>query len=157
MSINKGMDGEDVVCMYSGILLNFKMKWSWDMDGPRDCHTKWSEPERENKYCILTHICGIQKKWYRWQRQRQRHRPRQQMYRYQRGKWGAGWTGDWDWHISLLRVCSVAQSCPTLCSPMNCSPPGSSVHGIFLARTLEAVAISYSRVSSQPRDQNHIF
>ena len=71
-------------------------------------------------------------------------------------KWGRGALdeqGDWDWHISLLMcVCSVAQSWPTLCTPMNCSPPGPSVHGIFLARTLEWVSISYSRVSSQPRD-----
>ena len=39
----------------------------------------------------------------------------------------------------------VAQSCPTLCDPMDCSPPGSSVHGILQARTLEWVAISFSR------------
>ena len=36
----------------------------------------------------------------------------------------------------------VAQSCPTLSSPMDCSPPGSSIHGIFQARVLEWVAIS---------------
>ena len=46
----------------------------------------------------------------------------------------------------------VAQSCPTLCDPMNCSLPGSSVHGIFQARVLEWVAISFSRGSSQLRD-----
>ena len=46
----------------------------------------------------------------------------------------------------------VAKSCPTLCDPMGCSPPGSSVHGIFKARMLEAVAISFSRIYSQPRD-----
>ena len=46
----------------------------------------------------------------------------------------------------------VAQSCPTLCDPMDCSPPGSSVHGIFQARILEWVAISFSRGSSPPRD-----
>ena len=46
----------------------------------------------------------------------------------------------------------VAKSCPTLCDPMDCSPPGSSVHGIFKARMLEAVAISFSRIYSQPRD-----
>jgi len=40
----------------------------------------------------------------------------------------------------------VAQSCPTLCDPMDCSPPGSSVHGIFQARVLEWVAISFSRI-----------
>ena len=37
----------------------------------------------------------------------------------------------------------VAQSCPTLCDPMDCSPPGSSIHGILQARTLEWVAISF--------------
>ena len=46
----------------------------------------------------------------------------------------------------------VTQSCPTLCNPIDCSLPGSSVHGIFQARTLEWVAISFSRRSSQPRD-----
>ena len=38
----------------------------------------------------------------------------------------------------------MAQSCPTLCNPMDCSPPGSSVHEIFQARILEWVAISFS-------------
>ena len=47
-------------------------------------------------------------------------------------------------------LCSVSQLCPTLCDPIDCSPPGSSVHGIFQARILERVAISYSRGSSQP-------
>ena len=46
----------------------------------------------------------------------------------------------------------VAQSCLTLCDPMDCSLPGSSVHGIFQARVLEWVAISFSRVSSWSRD-----
>ena len=46
----------------------------------------------------------------------------------------------------------VTQSCPTLCDPMDCSLPGSSVHGILQARVLEWVAISFSRRSSQPRD-----
>ena len=50
----------------------------------------------------------------------------------------------------------VAQSCPTLCYPMDCSPPGSSVHGIFQVRTLEWVAISFSRGSSQPRDRTQV-
>ena len=50
----------------------------------------------------------------------------------------------------------VAQSCPTLCDPMDCSPPGSSVHEIFQARILEWVAISFSRGSSQPRDWTQV-
>ena len=46
----------------------------------------------------------------------------------------------------------VAQSCLTLCDPMDCSLPGSSIHGIFQARVLKWVAISFSRGSSQPMD-----
>ena len=37
-------------------------------------------------------------------------------------------------------MCSIAQACPTPCNPMDCSPPGSSVHGIFQARILEWIA-----------------
>ena len=48
------------------------------------------------------------------------------------------------------------QSCPTLCDPIDCNPPGSSVHGILQARILEWVAISYSRGSSRPRDRTQI-
>ena len=47
----------------------------------------------------------------------------------------------------------VVQSCLTLCDPMDCSPPGSSVHGILQTRILKWVAILFSRGSSQPRDQ----
>ena len=48
-------------------------------------------------------------------------------------------------------LCVGIQSSPTL-DPMDCSPSGSSVHGLFQARILEQVAIFYSRGSSQPRD-----
>ena len=51
---------------------------------------------------------------------------------------------------------SVAQSCPTLCGPMDCIPPSSSVHGIFQARIPEWLATSYSRGSSQARDQTQV-
>ena len=47
---------------------------------------------------------------------------------------------------------SVAQSCLTLCNPLDYSPPGSSVHGVFQARILEWVATSSSREASRPRD-----
>jgi len=60
-------------------------------------------------------------------------------------------------HYTLLSgVCSVTKSCSTLCDPMDCSPPGSSVHGIFQARIVEWVAISYSSRPSQPRDRTHV-
>ena len=52
----------------------------------------------------------------------------------------------------MLVLCLATQSCPTLCNPMDCNPPGSSVHGIFQAIILEQVAISFFRWSSQPRD-----
>ena len=52
-----------------------------------------------------------------------------------------------------MHACSVAKSCLTLRDPMDCSLPGSSAHGIFQARILEWVAVSFSRGSSQPRDQ----
>ena len=50
----------------------------------------------------------------------------------------------------------VTQLCLTLYDFMDCSLPGSSVHGIFQARILEWVAISFSRESSQPRDQTQV-
>ena len=46
-------------------------------------------------------------------------------------------------------ISEVAQSCPTLCNPMDCSLPGSSIHGIFQVRVLEWVAMSFSRGSSK--------
>ena len=57
--------------------------------------------------------------------------------------------------IKSLTICVCGkslQSCPTLCNLMDCSPWSSSVHRIFQARILEWVAISFSRVSSWPRD-----
>ena len=49
-----------------------------------------------------------------------------------------------------------AQLCLNLCDPLDCSSPGSSVHGILQARLLEWVTISFSRGSSRLRDQTHI-
>ena len=61
-------------------------------------------------------------------------------------------------HYSARHICccSVAKSCLTLCSSLDCSPPGSSVHGIFQTRILEWVATPYFRGSSQIRDQAHV-
>ena len=59
----------------------------------------------------------------------------------------------------IIRLCvhaTLLQSCPTLCDPVDCSLPSSSVHGIFQARILKWVSISYSRRSSWPRDQTPI-
>ena len=54
--------------------------------------------------------------------------------------------------LNSVKESEAAQSCLTLCNPMYCSLTGSSVHGIFQARVLECIAISFSRGSSQARD-----
>ena len=68
----------------------------------------------------------------------------------QRARWACCWRG-WQRMGILDRQCPAAaaakslQSCPTLCDPMDCSPPGFSVHGILQATVLEWVAISFSK------------
>ena len=67
----------------------------------------------------------------------------------------------WTWLSTTFFFCllpwsEVAQSRPTLCDPMDCGLPGSSVHGIFQARMLEWVAIYFSRGASWPRDQTWV-
>ena len=59
-------------------------------------------------------------------------------------------------HIRQQHLGVHAQSCLTLCDPVNHNSPDSSVHGIFPARILEWVAIPFSRGSSQPRDRTRI-
>ena len=60
------------------------------------------------------------------------------------------------WHIITVFVL-VAQSCPTLCNPLDCSPPGSFVHGILQARILEWILIPFSRMSAQFRGWARVF
>ena len=60
-------------------------------------------------------------------------------------------------YIPARKQSEVAQPCPTLCDPVDCSLPRSSVRGIFQARVLEWVAISSSRGSSQPRGWTRVF
>ena len=59
-------------------------------------------------------------------------------------------------YICCYCCCSVTKSCPTFCDPMDCSPPGSSVHGILQARILKWVTLPSFRGSSQHGDQTHI-
>ena len=73
----------------------------------------------------------------------------------------------WSWFVSFFLsfffffgrgfffAVAVVQSCLTPCDPVDCSPPGSSVCGIFLARILEWVVISFYRGSSWPRDRTY--
>ena len=60
------MDKEDVVHIYNGILLSHKIEWNnaicSNMDGPRDCHTKWSKSDREREMSYDIHYEGNLKK-----------------------------------------------------------------------------------------------
>ena len=60
------------------------------------------------------------------------------------------------WHSVYTACCLVSQLCPTLCHPMDCRPPGSSLQRIPQASILEWVVISFCRGSSQPRDQTQV-
>ena len=69
------------------------------------------------------------------------------------------WSNHWLVIANCMKMKSeseVAQSCPTLCDPMDCSLPGFSIHGIFQGRVLDLVAFSFSRGSSQPRDRTQV-
>ena len=59
-------------------------------------------------------------------------------------------------YLMKTEWCLVTKSCLTLCDPMDCSPPGSSVHGISQARILEWDAISFSNGYSRPRDWTQV-
>ena len=67
MSINRGMDKEDVVHIYNGILLSLKKEWNnaicSNMDGSRDCHTEWSKSDRERQISYgITYMWHLKKK-----------------------------------------------------------------------------------------------
>ena len=59
-------------------------------------------------------------------------------------------------YMQSAMLCLVTQLCPTLCNPMDCSLPASSIHGVSQARILEWVAISLSGGSFQPRGWTHV-
>ena len=65
-------------------------------------------------------------------------------------------TGSKRVNYSGVNLSEVAQSCLTLCDPVDCSPPGSSVHGILQARILEWVVMLFFRWSSWPRNRTQV-
>ena len=58
--------------------------------------------------------------------------------------------------FNIIIICVHIQSCPTLCDPVDCSLPGSSVHGVPQGNILELVSMSSSRGSYWPRDWTHV-
>ena len=63
---------------------------------------------------------------------------------------------EWFQSLCISEVSEVAQSCLTLCNPIDCGLPGSSIHGIFQGRVLGWVAIAFSTGSSRPRDRTQV-
>ena len=70
ISIDRGMDKDDVVRIYRGIWLSQRKEQNCpicrDADGPRDCHTEWSESEREKQMVNINVYMWTLEKWYRW-------------------------------------------------------------------------------------------
>ena len=103
--------------------------------------------------CVPTTKCGVCCREAGWINQRP-------------GRLGRGRPADmsppaWLSHTPLIQLLAkvkvlVTQLCLTLCDPLDCSPPGSSVYGILQARILEWVAIPFSRGSSWPRDPTQV-
>ena len=71
-------------------------------------------------------------------------------------EWVASYFSKLPHRAGIMNEWSHSVMCPTLCDPMDCSLSGSSVHGIFQARVLEWIAISFSRGSSWPRDRTQV-
>ena len=140
MSIDRWMNKEDVTSIYNGILLSHKKELNnaicSNMHGPRVYHINIIFAISYFHFIILVmhfsmvyihvyaHIC---------------------IFVLCNGM-------QCKMHFFLSMHAKLLQSCLTLWDPMDCSPPDSSVCGILQARTLEWVAISYSRGSSWPRD-----
>ena len=96
-----------------------------------------------SSYCILGHTLLWLKNW--------RFPARQSLLQVIQGSSGNRRVLTW-----LLCCVQSLQLCPTLCNPVDCSPSGSFVHGIFQVRILEQAAISYSRGSSGPIDRTWV-
>ena len=108
----------------------------------------WTE---KYKHCMTSLICGSPKSKI------QNTKPNTQI---QRIDWRLSEAGAEGWGKMSEREreseSEAAQSCPSLCNPLNCSLSSASVHGIFQARVLEWVAISFSTGSSPPRDRTQV-
>ena len=99
----------------------------------------------------ILELCAPREECHYWEKLRRRQVSELGVLRdsslYSLGCYNGWW---WWW-------CLLTQWCPTLWDSMDCSPPGCSVHGIFLARILECVSISFSRGSSSSRSQTPVF
>ena len=109
-----------------------------------DMTQKYKQRQKKKKlnYIQLKSFCTVEETVNKMQRQPMKLEKTSVSHRSDKGLMGGG---------GLL-----SQSCPILWDPIDCSPPGSSVHGNFQTRILEWVAISFSRGSSQPSNQTQV-
>ena len=104
MSINRGVDKEDVVCKYNGLLLSHKKEWNnaicSNMHRPTDCHTEWSKSDRKGEISYDISYMWNLKTMVKWTYLQNRNTVSdiQQTYGYQVGK-GKREKLDWDWYI----------------------------------------------------------
>ena len=123
------------------------------MDGSRHCHIKWSQSEAERQ---IPHAITYRRN-LKYNTNELIYRTETDSQTQSTGLWlsrGRGWGTGGLGVRACARACSLSRV--RLCDPMDCSPPGSSVRGVFQAGTLQWVATSSSRGSSQPRDQTQV-
>ena len=143
------------------------------MDGPREFHTEWSRSEREKQILYNTAYMWNLEKWYRLTYLQSINRDTDientQMGNTQREhrecmgtRRGAGGGMNGEVGIDIYTLLCIrwgevrSLSRVRLCNPMDCSPPGSSVHGILQARILEWVSVSFFKGPSRPRNRTQV-
>ena len=151
---------------------------------PLDCNSPWNSPGQNTGVGRLSHLQGIFPtqglnpglphcrqilyqlshkgsprilEWVAYPFSRGSSQPRNRIgFSCIAGGFFTNWAMREAWNLLWWFGGLVAKSCPTLATPMDCSPPGSSVHGIFQARILEWISISFSRGSFQPRNWTQV-
>ena len=116
-----------------------RMKWLGDITDSMDMSlSRLQEMVKDREPGILLSM-GSPRAGHDWATEHHHHVIKRISYRYKR-----------------VSSCWVTKLCPILCDPVDCGWPGSIFHGIFQARILERVAISFTRGSSRPRDRAHV-
>ena len=143
MSISRGMDKEDVIRIYNGISLSHKKEWNtyicYNMaELWRHC-AKWKKPDTKGHLLYdsswMKHLLLLLSRFGRVVRPHRRKPTTPRPWDYPGKNTGVGCHFLFQC-MKVKRESEVAQSWPTLSDPMDCSLPGSSIHGIFQARVI---------------------
>ena len=147
MSIDRWVDKENVAQKYNGIFAVQSLSCIQLCD-PMDYSPSGSSVHGVLQVRLWEWVSISYPRWSSWSRDWTRISCTGRWVLY---RWA---TREAQWN--MLCCAKSLQLCPTLCNPIDWSPPGSSVHGIFKARILEQIAISFSRRSSWARDQTNV-